>query len=77
MDHDDWRLTISFPDRMQVERAKLMLPRHKVADDARRRLGRGVAVGAGGSRVFVYAGTEVAAREAERVAREVLAEHHF
>jgi hypothetical protein len=62
---------------MQVERAKLMLPRHKVADDARRRLGRGVAVGAGGSRVFVYAGTEVAAREAEQVAREVLAEHHF
>jgi hypothetical protein len=77
MDHDDWRVTISFPDRLQAQRAKVLFPRRKVADDARRRLGHGVAVGAGGSQVFLYAGTEVAAREAERVARDVLAEHHF
>jgi hypothetical protein len=48
-----------------------------LADDARRRLGHSIAVGAGGSRIFLYAGTEVAAREAARVARDVLAEHHF
>jgi hypothetical protein len=47
-----------------------MFPRHKVVHDARRRLGHRIAVGAGGSRVYLYAGTEVAAEEAERVARE-------
>jgi hypothetical protein len=77
MDHADWRVTISFPGRMQAERARLMFPRHKVVHDARRRLGQRIAVGAGGSRVYLYAGTEVAAEEAERVAREVLAGHHF
>lgn len=54
-----------------------MFRRHKVAEDARRRLGHRIAVSAGGCQVFLYAGTEVAAREAERIAREVLAEHHF
>jgi hypothetical protein len=77
MDHDDWRVTISFADRVQAGRAKLMFPQHKVVEDARRQLGYRVAVGAGGSQVFLYAGTEVAAREAERVAREVLAGHNF
>jgi hypothetical protein len=77
MDHDDWRVTISFPDRAQAQRAKMLFPPHKVAEDARRRLGYSVAVGAGSSQVFLYAGTEVAAREAERIARDVLARHHF
>jgi hypothetical protein len=48
-----------------------------VADDARRRLGYTIAVGAGGSQGFLYTGTEVAALEAERIARDVLAQHHF
>jgi hypothetical protein len=26
MDHDDWWVTISFPDQMQAGRAKLMFP---------------------------------------------------
>ena len=38
-------------------------------------LGRSVIVGAGDSQVFLYAGSEIAAEEAERVARAVLAEH--
>lgn len=41
----------------------------------RRRLGRNIAVGAGDSQIFLYAGTEIAAREAQRVARDVLAQH--
>lgn len=77
MDHDDWRVTVSFPDEIQAERAKILFPRHKVADEARRRLGYTIAVGAGGTQVFLYAGTEVAAREAERSARDVLAQHHL
>lgn len=75
MDHDDWRVTISFPDRPQAERAKALFPRRKVADDARSQLGNSIAVGAGDSQVFLYAGTEAAARQAERAAGEVLAEH--
>lgn len=77
MDHDDWRVTISFPDRAQAERVKMLFPRRKVAEDARHRLGYSITVGAGDSQVFLYAGTEVAAREAERIARDELARHHF
>ncbi len=54
-----------------------MFPRRKLAEDARRRLGYNIAAGAGGSQVFLYAGAEVAARQAERIARDVLARHHF
>ncbi len=41
--------------------------------DVHRRLARHIAVGAGDAQVFLYAGTEIAAEEAERVARELLA----
>jgi hypothetical protein len=77
MEHDDWRVTISFPDEAQAHRARALFPAREAADEVRRRLGHSVAVGGGDSRVFLYAGTEVAAREAERVARDELAQHHF
>jgi hypothetical protein len=66
-------VTISLTDPAQVERARQSFSGHEVAEDARRKLGRSVAVGAGDSQIFLYAGTEVAARDAERVAREILA----
>ena len=77
MDHDDWRVTISFPGKVQAERARILFSGHQVGEETRRRLGRTIAVGAGGTEVFLYAGTEVAAREAERIARDVLAQHHL
>jgi FMN phosphatase YigB (HAD superfamily) len=43
-----------------------------VEQDVRGRLGHNIVVGAGDSQIFLYAGTELAAREAERTAREVL-----
>ena len=43
----------------------------------RRRLGQRVAVSADGPTVFLYAGTEDAAREAERVVREILAQRQL
>lgn len=46
---------------------------HRVEHDVRRRLGERVAVSADGPSVFLYAGTEDAAREADRVVREILA----
>ena len=72
-DHNDWRVTISLTDPGQVRRAKHAISRSQVEEDVHRRLGRAVAVGAGDSQIFLYAGTEIAAGEAERVARELLA----
>jgi len=74
-DSNDWRVTISLTDPDQVEQARRSFSTHEADEDARRRLGRSVAVGAGDSQIFLYAGTEVAARDAERVAREMLARH--
>ena len=75
MDNNDWRVTISLPDPAHVERAQRSFAGHVVERDVHRRLGRNIAVGAGDSQIFLYAGTEIAAREAERVARDVLARH--
>lgn len=65
-DSDDWRVTIS-------ARGQVSLPR--VDDEIRRAVGPGVVVGAGDAQVFLYAGTEAAARDADRAARDVLARH--
>ena len=73
-DSNDWRVTISLTNPAHVDRAKRSFSEHEVEEDVRRRLGRSIAVSAGDSQIFLYAGTEVAAREAERVAREVLAQ---
>ena len=50
---------------------------HRVENDVRRRLGDRVAVSADGPSVFLYAGTEDAAREADRVVREILAQRQL
>jgi len=71
---DDWRVTVTLHDEAHVGRALQSLREHEVEDDVRRRLGHRVAVSADGPRVFLYAGTEDAAREADRVVREVLAQ---
>ena len=41
-------------------------------EDVRGQVGRSVAVGAGDAQIFLYAGTETAARDAERIALDVL-----
>ena len=74
-DGDDWRVTISLPGQAQVGQAHRALSGHEVEEDVRRQLGRTIVVGAGDSQIFLYAGTEIAATEAERVARDVLAGH--
>jgi hypothetical protein len=72
-DSNDWRVTISLTDPSHLEQAQRSISAHEVEEDVRRQLGRSVAFGAGDSQVFLYAGTENAARDAERVARDVLA----
>jgi hypothetical protein len=69
-DSDDWRVTISVSG--QVQRSFSV---RQIEGDIRRQVGRDIAVGAGDAEIFLYAGTEAAARDAERSARDVLARH--
>jgi hypothetical protein len=73
-DSNDWRVTISLADPEHLERARRSFSEHEVEEDVRRRLGGSIAVGAGDAQIFLYAGTENAARDAERVARDILAQ---
>jgi hypothetical protein len=72
VDSTDWRVTITLAGQAHVERARQGLSVQEVEDDVRRGLGRNIAIGSGDSQIFLYAGTELAAAEAERAAREVL-----
>jgi hypothetical protein len=69
---NDWRVTITPSDPSKAEPARRSFAGHKVEDDLRRRLGGRIVVGAGDGSVFLYAGSENSAREAERVATELL-----
>jgi len=71
---NDWRVTVTLHDTSGVGQAMQALRDHEVEDDVRRRLGHRVAVSAEGACIFLYAGTEDAAREADRVARELTAQ---
>jgi hypothetical protein len=74
-DSSDWRVTITLADEEHTEQARRSFSGHEVEEDVHRALGRNIAVGAGDSQVFLYAGTENAARQAEQVARDVLTAH--
>jgi len=67
-DSDDWRVTIS------ASQAQPSFFPRQAAEEIRSRVGRDVGVGAGEAQIFLYAGTETAAAEAERIARDVLAQ---
>ena len=71
-DSTDWRVTVSLSGQADIEQARQSFSDQEVEQDVRRRLGHNIVVGAGDSQIFLYAGTELAAREAERTAREVL-----
>lgn len=72
---DDWRVTVSLREQAHTEHALRSLHEHEAEEDLRRRLAHRVAVSADGPRIYLYAGTENAAREADRVVRGVLAQH--
>ena len=71
-DSTDWRVTISLTGQANVEQARQSISEQEVEQDVRQRLGRNIVIGAGDSQIFLYAGTELAATEAERTAREAL-----
>ena len=72
---NDWRVTVTLHDEAHVGRVVESVREHEVEEDVRHRLGGRIAVSADGPSVFLYAGSENAAREADRVARELTAKH--
>jgi hypothetical protein len=69
---DEWRVEIELDDE---EHGYGLGERFRAQDldhEARERLGRRAIVTRDGSRVFLYTGSEAEAREAERVARELI-----
>ena len=62
---DEWRVSLALGNRSGVPR--------KIVEDLRVRLGDDVAVSADKGHIFLYAGTEKAADEAEQAARQALA----
>jgi hypothetical protein len=70
---DEWRVEIDLDDEEHGLGLGERLLAHVLDDEARRRLGRRVVVTRDGPRVFLYAGRQEEAGEAERVARELVA----
>jgi len=68
-DSDDWRVTLS------VGSAPAGSDLSQLEDDIRRQVGHGIAVSVGDGQIFLYADTETAAGDAERIARDVLTGH--
>ena len=66
---DDWRVTLS------VSQPQTGQALRELEEDIRGQVGRDIGVGAGEAQIFLYAGTEAAAGEAERIARDMLARH--
>ena len=73
MQNDDWRVEIDLDDEEHGFGLGERLRAHDLDDEARKRLGGRVVVTKDGPRVFLYAGQEQEAREAEQVARELVA----
>jgi hypothetical protein len=71
---NDWRVTVTLHEASHAGQVMDSLREHEVEDDVRRRLGHRVAVSAEGSTVYLYAGTEDAAREADQVVRDLAAQ---
>ena len=70
---DDWRVTLSV-SQPQAGQGQQSASLRQVEEDIRGQVGRGIGVGAAEAQIFLYAGTEAAAGEAERIARDVLAQ---
>ncbi len=74
---DEWRVEVELDEDHDGLTLTERLRARELDDEARERLGERVIVTRSGSEVFLYAGAEPEAREAERVVRELLAEHEL
>lgn len=73
MYEDEWRVEVDLEDEERGYGLGERLRAQDLDDEARERLGRRAVVTRDGSHVFLYTGSEGEAREAERVARELVA----
>ena len=73
MQEDEWRVEIDLDDEAHGFGLGERLRAHDLDDQARKRLGHRIVVTRDGPRVFLYAGDEAGAHEAELVARELVA----
>ena len=73
MSNEEWRVEIDLDDEQNGYNLSERFRSHDLDDEARKRLGRRAIVSRDGPRVFLYTGTEAQAREAERIARELVA----
>jgi hypothetical protein len=73
MSQGEWRVEIDLDDEAHGFGIGERLRAHSLDDEARKRLGGRVVVTRDGPRVFLYTGSEAEAREAEAVARELVA----
>jgi hypothetical protein len=72
--NDEWRVEVDLDDEQHGFKLGERLRSLRLDDEARERLGDRVIVTRDGPRIFLYAGAEEEAKEAERVARELVAE---
>jgi hypothetical protein len=73
MNGEDWRVEINLDDDERGYSLGERFRSHDLDDDARKRLGPRAVVSRDGPRIFLYTGTPQQAREAERIARELVA----
>lgn len=74
---DEWRVEVQLDDPEHGYTLGERLRALRLDDEARERLGGRAIVTRDGARLFVYAGTEETAREAERVVESLLAEERL
>jgi hypothetical protein len=72
---EDWRVAVTLHDEPHTSRLRHALDEYEAEEEARDRLGGRLAVSGDADRLFVYADTREAAREAERVVSEILHAH--
>src|SRR5436309_15771438 len=70
---DEWRVEVDLDDEQHGFTLGERLRSLDLDDEARERLGDRVVVTRDGAKMFLYAATEEQAREAERVARDLVA----
>jgi hypothetical protein len=73
---EDWRVHARLGEQERAVDVMERLGAAELEQQAMERIGRHIVVSRDGPDVFLYADTEDAAREAERVVRELLEEHH-
>src|SRR5436190_1840148 len=70
---DEWRVEVDLDDEQHGFTVGERLRSLDLDDEARERLGDRVVITRDGAKMFLYAGDEAQAREAERVTRELVA----